>query len=55
MEKNLSIYCITDLESPFLESLNYNLVGVGKNQFTEKYINCANGENIQNKRQRLRD
>ena len=49
MEKNLSIYCITDLESPFLESLNYNLVGVGKNQFTEKYINCANGENIQNK------
>ena len=28
MEKNLSIYCITDLESPFLESLNYVIVDV---------------------------
>ena len=33
MEEKLSIYCITNLESSFLETLEYNLVGVGKKNF----------------------
>ena len=49
MDEKLSIYCITNLESSFLETLKYNLVGVGKKNFSNKYINCTIGENIQNK------
>ncbi len=49
MEEKLSIYCITNLESSFLETLEYNLVGVGEKNFSNKYINCTSGENIQNK------
>ena len=49
MEEKLSIYCITNLESPFLEKLNYNLVGVGDKTFSNKYINCTSGKNIQKK------
>ena len=50
MEEKLSIYCITNLESPFLEKLNYNLVGVGDKTFSNKYINCTSGKNIQKKK-----
>jgi len=49
VEEKLSIYCITNLESSFLETLEYNLVGVGEKNFPNKYINCTSGENIQNK------
>ena len=49
MEEKLSIYCITNLESSFLETLEYNLVGVGGKNFSNKYINCTSGENIQKK------
>jgi len=49
VEEKLSIYCITNLESSFLETLDYNLVGVGEKKFSSKYINCISGENIQSK------
>lgn len=46
---NLRTYCITNIPNQNLEYLNLTLVGVGKNKFSEKYISCINGNNIQPK------
>ena len=46
---NIKIFCITNKESPLLEKLNLNLVGVGKNIFSNLYLNTLNGKNIQHK------
>ena len=49
MKSSLFIYCITNSQSDHLEELNYSLVGVGKKQFSKKYIDCKSGDNIQDK------
>ena len=46
---NLEIYCVTDKELPFLEKSNYKLAGVGRSEFSIKYIKCDNLDNIYNK------
>ena len=46
---NIKIFCITNKESALLEKLNLNLVGVGKNIFSNLYLNTLNGKNIQHK------
>ena len=38
--KNLKIYCVTNKKSKYLEQLPYQLVGVGKEKFSGKYIDC---------------
>jgi len=48
---NLKIFCVTNLASSNLEKLNLILAGVGKNDFSNKYINCKNGDNIDFKEQ----
>jgi hypothetical protein len=45
--KNLITFCITNVPNLNLENLDLTLVGVGKNKFSEKYIDCINGNNIQ--------
>ena len=45
----LNIFCVTDKPLKYLEDLDINLVGVGKGQFSQKYITCTSGENIQKK------
>ncbi len=44
--KNLDIYCVTDKKLDFLEKTNLNLVGVGKEKFSEKYLKCDIKKNI---------
>ena len=34
----LNIFCVTDKPLKYLEDLDINLVGVGKGQFSQKYI-----------------
>ena len=46
---SLNIFCVTDKHKKHLETLNVNLVGVGKKQFNQKYITCLKGKNIQKK------
>ena len=46
---SLNIFCVTDKPLRYLEELNLKLAGVGKRQFTQKYITCLNGKNIQKK------
>ena len=46
---SLNIFCVTDKPHKHLEALNLNLAGVGKRQFSQKYITCLNGKNIQKK------
>ena len=46
---NLKIYCVSDIQTKQLENLKLELVGVGNNVFSEKYIQCNNGINIQSK------
>mgnify|MGYP001341444026 FL=1 len=46
---NLEIYCVTDKELPFLEKSNYKLAGVGRSEFSSKYIKCDNLDNIYHK------
>ena len=46
---NLNIFCVTDKPSKYLEGLDINLVGVGKEEFSQKYITCLSGKNIQEK------
>jgi len=45
--KKITFFCITNKQINNLEKLNFNLVGVGQDSFSEKYINCKIGENIQ--------
>ena len=46
---NLIIYCVTNKKSKLLEQLPFKLVGVGKEKFPPKYLNCSNKMNIQTK------
>jgi hypothetical protein len=46
---NLKIFCITNKQSSFLEKLNLDLVGVGRDDFTSIYLNTKRGNNIQDK------
>jgi len=46
---NLKTYCVTNVPSHNLEKLDLTLVGVGNEKFTNKYLNCDNGINIQQK------
>ena len=46
---NLEVFCITNKKIKNLEELNLKLVGVGKDDFPENYINTKIGKNIQNK------
>jgi len=45
----LTIYCVSNVRLNYLEKLNLKLVGVGKEKFSKRYINCINGINIQHK------
>ena len=47
--KKITFFCITNKQIDNLEKLNFNLVGVGEDSFSQKYINCKIGENIQSK------
>jgi hypothetical protein len=47
--KNLEIFCVTNKKLDYLEKLDLILVGVGKENFSEKYINCKKGINIEYK------
>jgi len=47
--KNLKIYCVTNKMSKFLEQLPFQLVGVGTEKFSNKYIDCKIKKNIQKK------
>ena len=47
----LKIFCITNKEKLYLEKLDLDLVGVGKENFPKKYIQCLEGDNIQHKEQ----
>ena len=44
--KNIEIYCVTNKPIKFLEKTGYKLVGVGKDNFSKKYIKCNNKKNI---------
>ena len=46
---SLNIFCVTDKPLRYLEDLNLKLAGVGRRQFSQKYITCLNGKNIQKK------
>ena len=46
---SLNIFCVTDKPLKHLEDLNIKLAGVGKRQFSQKYITCLTGKNIQKK------
>jgi hypothetical protein len=46
MKDRLDIYCVTDKDLNFLKELDYNLVAVGKNKFSERYIKCDQEDNI---------
>ena len=47
--KRLKIFCVTNEKFKHLENLNLNLVGVGKKKFSNKYLSCKSGKNIQKK------
>ena len=45
----IKMFCVSDIESRLLENLDLDLVGVGKKNFSKKYINIKNKKNIQKK------
>jgi hypothetical protein len=45
----IKIFCVSNIESNLLEKLDLTLVGVGKKNFSKKYINTKNKKNIQRK------
>ena len=45
----LKLYCVTNVQSKELEELGIDLAGVGNSEFSNKYITCKSGENIQHK------
>ena len=49
--KKLEIFCVTDKKIDFLERLDLKLAGVGKEKFSDKYIGCREGINIEFKEQ----
>ncbi len=46
---SLYIFCVTDKPLKYLEDLNIKLAGVGRRQFSQKYMTCLSGKNIQKK------
>ena len=44
--QNLEIYCVTNKKLDFLEQTPFKLVGVGEDNFSEKYLKCNTRENI---------
>ena len=49
MKSKLTIFCVTNQKIKYLENLPIKLAGVGKSNFSKKYVNCLNGINIQHK------
>ena len=49
MKSKLTIFCVTNQKIKYLENLPIKLAGVGKYNFSKKYVNCLNGINIQHK------
>ena len=47
--KNIKLFCVTDKPLPKLENTNLILAGVGKYNFTSKYIDTSTKINIYNK------
>ena len=47
--KNIKLFCVTDKPLPKLENTNLILAGVGKYNFTSKYIDSSTKLNIFNK------
>jgi len=45
----IKIFCVSNIESNLLEKLDLTLAGVGKKNFSKKYINTRNKKNIQKK------
>ena len=43
---NLSLYCVTNKSSDFLEKLPISLVSVGQNKFNDRYLRCDYKDNI---------
>ena len=43
---NLDIYCVTDKKLSFLEKTSLKLVGVGQENFSNRYLKCDNKDNI---------
>ena len=46
MSNKLKIYCVTDKVLKNLENTNLKLVGVGKEKFSEIYLDCSKKKNI---------
>mgnify|MGYP001478381665 FL=1 len=46
---NLDIYCVTNKRLPHIENTNYKLVGVGKNNFPDSYLDCSLEDSIYEK------
>ena len=42
----LEIYCVTNKKLLFLENTSLKLVAVGTDEFSEKYLRCDYGNNI---------
>ena len=45
----MNIFCVTNTELDYLEKLPVKLAGVGNKKFSNKYITCLKGKNIQQK------
>ncbi len=46
INNKIEMYSITHKRVKFIENTNYNLVNVGKNHISDKYLNCDTGDNI---------
>ena len=46
LNNKIEMYSITHKRVKFIENTNYNLVNVGKNHISDKYLNCDTGDNI---------
>ena len=51
---NLKLFCVTNKQLNYLDSLPLILVGVGKKKFKKNYITCLKGRNIQKKEKLIR-
>ena len=49
MEKNIKIFCVTNKRIPYLENSKLILAGVGKENFSNKYLKSNYGNNIEYK------
>ena len=46
LNNKIEMYSIRHKRVKFIENTNYNLVNVGKNHISDKYLNCDTGDNI---------